>query len=69
MPYRYLEELETATSPYEATGCDLVRMFRDGCDAMTNVMIDNIGRSSRANTQIELSNDKLDMLLFDLLQS
>src|SRR5262249_61647558 len=38
-------------------------------DATTNVMIDNIeGIQARQTRRIELSNDKLDMLLFDFLQ-
>jgi SHS2 domain-containing protein len=69
MPYHYLEEVGTADIAFEATGQDLPELFRDAADAMTNVMIDNIEAIERRETQqIELSNDKLDMLLFDLLQ-
>jgi SHS2 domain-containing protein len=69
MPYRYLEELGTADIAFEATGPDLPQLFRDAADATTNVMIDNIEAiHPRETRQIELSNDKLDMLLFDLLQ-
>jgi SHS2 domain-containing protein len=69
MPYRYLEEIGTADIAFEATGCDLPELFRDAADATTNVMIDNIEAiQSRQTRRIELSNDKLDMLLFDLLQ-
>ena len=69
MSYRYLEEIGTADIAFEATGCDLPELFRDAADATTNVMIDNIEAiQSRQTRRIELSNDKLDMLLFDLLQ-
>ena len=69
MPYEYSEEIGTADIAFEATGRDLSELFRDATDATTNVMIDNIEAiQPRETRQIELSNDKLDMLLFDLLQ-
>ena len=69
MPYHYLEEIGTADIAFEATGRDLPELFRDAADATMNVMIDNINAIQPAETrQIELSNDKLDMLLFDFLQ-
>ena len=69
MPYQYLEEFGTADIAFEATGRDLAELFRDAGDATTNVMIDNIEAiQPRETRQIDLSNDKLDMLLFDLLQ-
>ena len=67
--YEYLEEIGTADIAFEATGRDLPELFRAAADATTNVMIDNIDAiQPRETRQIELSNDKLDMLLFDLLQ-
>ena len=69
MPYEYLEELGTADIAFEATGRDLPELFRAAADATTNVMIDNIEAiQPRETRHIELSNDRLDMLLFDLLQ-
>ena len=69
MPYRYLEEVGTADIAFEATGRDLPELFRDAADATTNVMIDNIEAiQPRETRQIELSNDELDMLLFNFLQ-
>ena len=69
MPYHYLEEIGTADIAFKATGRDLSELFSDAADATTNVMIDNIEAiEPRETRQIELSNDKLDMLLFDLLQ-
>src|ERR1051326_9062708 len=69
MAYKYLEEIGTADIAFEATGRDLPELFRAAADATTNVMIDNIEAiQPRQTRQIKLSNDKLDMLLFDLLQ-
>jgi protein archease len=69
MPYEYLEEIGTADIAFEATGRDLPELFSNAADATINVMIDNIEAiQPRETRQIELSNDKLDMLLFDLLQ-
>ena len=69
MPYEYLEEFGTADIAFEAIARDLPELFRDAADAMTNVMIDNIAAIQPRDTRhIELSNEKLDMLLFDLLQ-
>jgi SHS2 domain-containing protein len=44
-------------------------LFSAAADATINVMIDNIDAiESRETRQIELSSDKIDMLLFDFLQ-
>ena len=69
MPYHYLEEIGTADIAFEATGRDLPELFSDAADATMNVMIDNLHAIEPRNIrQIELSNDKIDMLLFDFLQ-
>ena len=69
MPYHYLEEIGTADIAFEATGRDLAELFKDGADATMNVMIDNLDAiEPRETRHIELSNDKIDMLLFDFLQ-
>jgi SHS2 domain-containing protein len=69
MPYEYLEDFGTADIAFEATGRDLAELFRDAADATTNVMIDNIEAiQPRKTRRVEFSNEKLDMLLFDLLQ-
>jgi SHS2 domain-containing protein len=69
MPYRYLEEIGTADIAFEATGRDLPELFRDSADATTNVMIDNLDAiEPRQMRVIELSDNKIDMLLFDFLQ-
>ena len=64
MPYKFLEEIGTADIAFEATGRDL-----PAADATMNVMIDNLDAiEPRETRQIELSNDQIDMLLFDFLQ-
>jgi SHS2 domain-containing protein len=69
MPYTYLEDVGTADIAFEATGRDLPELFAAAADATINVMIDNLDAiESRETRQIELSSDKIDMLLFDFLQ-
>jgi SHS2 domain-containing protein len=69
MPYRYLEEVGTADIAFEATGRDLTELFTAAADATVNVMIDNLDAiEPRETRKIELSSDKIDMLLFDFLQ-
>jgi SHS2 domain-containing protein len=68
MPYHYLEDVGTADIAFEATGRDLPELFISAADATMNVMIDNLDAiESRETQRIELSNDNIEMLLFDLL--
>jgi SHS2 domain-containing protein len=69
MPFHYLEEIGIADIAFEATGRDLPELFTAAADATMNVMIDNLDAiEPRETRQIELRNDKIDMLLFDFLQ-
>jgi SHS2 domain-containing protein len=69
MPYHYLEEIGTADIAFEATGRDLPELFTAAADATMNVMIDNLDAiEPRETRQFELSNDSIEMLLFDFLQ-
>jgi len=69
MPYKFLEEIGTADIAFEAVGRDLPELFKEAADATMNVMIDNLDAiQPRETRHIELSNDKIDMLLFDFLQ-
>jgi len=69
MPYEYLEDFGTADIAFQATGRDLAELFMAAANATMNVMIDNLdGIEPRETLQIELSNDNIDLLLFDLLQ-
>ena len=69
MPYHYLEDIGTADIAFEVSGRDLPALFSDAAEATMNVMIDNLEAiEPRETRQIELSNDKIDMLLFEFLQ-
>jgi len=69
MPYSYLEDVGTADIAFEATGRDLPELFTAAADATMNVMIDNLDAiEPRETRQIGLSNDNVEMLLFDFLQ-
>jgi SHS2 domain-containing protein len=69
MPYKFLEEIGTADIAFEAVGRDLPELFKEAADATMNVMIDNLDAiEPRETRNIELSNEKIDMLLFDFLQ-
>src|SRR5215475_12863892 len=69
MPYKFLEDVGTADIAFEATGRNLPELFTAAADATMNVMIDNLDAiESRETLQIELSNDNIEMLLFDFLQ-
>jgi SHS2 domain-containing protein len=69
MPYKFLEDVATADIAFEATGRDLPELFTAATDATINVMIDNLNEiEARETRQIELSNDNVEMLLFDFLQ-
>ena len=69
MPYKFLEEIGIADIAFEAVGRDLPELLRDAADATMNVMIDNLDAiEPRETRNIELSNEKIDMLLFDFLQ-
>src|SRR6266480_6090108 len=69
MPYHYLEEIGTADIAFEATGRDLPELFTAAAEATMNAMIDNLDAiEPRETRQIHLSNDNVEMLLFDFLQ-
>jgi SHS2 domain-containing protein len=69
MPFHYLEDVGTADIAFEATGRDLPELFVAAADATMNVMIDNLEAiEAREARRIELSNDSIEMLLFDFLQ-
>ena len=69
MPYKFLEDVATADIAFEATGRDLPELFVAAAEATMNVMIDNLDAVESCETrQIELSNDNVEMLLFDFLQ-
>ena len=69
MGYHYLDDFATADIAFEATGESLEQVFVAAADATMNVMVEELRSiEARVEKRIELKNDDLDMLLFDLLQ-
>ncbi len=69
MTYRFLESVAIADVAFEATGRNLAELFAAAGDATINTMIDPIeGIRAKTSREIQLSNDELDLLLFDFLQ-
>lgn len=69
MPYEYLEELAVADVQFKAWGKDVAEVFRSAADATANVMVHDLATiEPKQSRSIELENDALDMLLFNLLQ-
>jgi SHS2 domain-containing protein len=68
MPYRYLDDIATADVAFEATGASLEELFASAAEAATNVMVDEPERVERKKkVDVRLSNEDVDMLLFDFL--
>ncbi|ABB31846.1 protein of unknown function DUF101 [Geobacter metallireducens RCH3] len=69
MPYRYLPDIATADTAFEATGATREEMFTAAADALTNVMVEDLATiQPRQELEIILENADLDLLLFDFLQ-
>jgi SHS2 domain-containing protein len=69
MSYRYLEDLAIADIAFEATGADLQELFLAASDATMNVMVEDLETIRPVESVVfHLENQKIDMLLFDLLQ-
>lgn len=68
MPYRYLEDIATADTAFEATGDSLEEVFAAAADALLNTMTADVsGIAPEESTTFELHNAELDLLLFDML--
>ncbi len=69
MPYEFLEDIATADIAFSAWGKDLEETFIAASDATMNVMVENLDSiQPLERREIQLQNEALDMLLFDLLQ-
>lgn len=69
MPFNFLEEVATADIAFEAWGEDLEETFISAADATMNVMVEELNSiQPRERREIQLENDEMDLLLFDLLQ-
>lgn len=69
MPYRYLPDIATADTAFEATGITREEMFAAAADALTNVMVEDLTTiSPRVEVEICVEHGDLDLLLFAFLQ-
>ena len=69
MPYRYLDDIATADVAFDAWGNNQREMFLAAADATINVMVANLNSIEDVEQQnIEVTEDSLDMLLFQFLQ-
>ncbi len=69
MGYHYLDDFATADIAFEATGESVEQVFVAAAEATMNVMVEELRSiEARVEKRIELKNNDLDMLLFDLLQ-
>jgi SHS2 domain-containing protein len=68
MPYRYLEEIATADTAFEATGDSLEEVFTAAADAVLNTMAADVeGIAPEEMVSFKAENGQLDLLLFDVL--
>lgn len=69
MPYRYLPDIATADTAFEATGATREEMFAEAADALTNVMVEDLATVRTVQElEIALEHEELDLLLFAFLQ-
>jgi len=69
MPYEFLEDIATADIAFRAWGKDLEETFIAASDATMNVMVEDLDSIQPVEgRKLQLQNEALDMLLFDLLQ-
>ncbi len=67
-PYEFLEDVAIADIAFRARGKDLPEVFIAAADATLNAMIDNPGAiEPREQRAIHLTNEALDLLLFNFL--
>ncbi|MHB9029124.1 MAG: archease, partial [Candidatus Latescibacterota bacterium] len=68
MAYRYLEDIATADSAFEATGRTREELIIAAADALMNVMVENLDSIEQQRiVDIGLEADTFEMLLFRLL--
>ena len=69
MPYRFLPDIATADTAFEATGASREEMFSAAADALTNVMVEDLATVRPVQElEIVLEHGDLDLLLFAFLQ-
>src|SRR5437867_10487586 len=68
MPYEYSEEVATADIAFRATAATVEELFIAAADAMVNVMVEELESiQPLIKREINLENESLEMLLFDVL--
>jgi SHS2 domain-containing protein len=68
MPYEYLPDIAIADVAFRAKGKTVEGLFAAAAEATTNVMVDDLSTIRDAEEiHIDLSENALDMLLFDFL--
>jgi SHS2 domain-containing protein len=69
MPYEYIEDIAISDVAFRAWDNSLEGLFVAAGDATTNVMVDPLNSiEERATVPIRVSEDSIDMLLFNFLQ-
>ena len=69
MPYEFLEDVAVADIAFKAWGEDLRETFISAADAVMGAMVEDPDTiQAHEQRSIQLTNDALDMLLFDFLQ-
>ncbi len=68
MAFKFLEEVALADVAFEATGKDLNELFQEAAMAVAETMINTSAVKPKIKHEVELENEKLDLLLFDWLQ-
>jgi len=69
MPYEFLEDIAIADIAFRAWGKNLEETFIAASDATMNVMVEDLDSIQPVERRkLQLQNEALDMLLFDLLQ-
>jgi SHS2 domain-containing protein len=69
MPYRYLDDIAIADAAFEAWGQTAEEMLVSASDATVNIMVRDLDRIRyRDYRHLQIEEDQLDMLLFQLLQ-
>ncbi len=67
MSFRWLENVAIADIAFEATGRTLEELFEQAALALEDAMVDFDTLNEKAEQRIEVSGDRIEMLLYDFL--
>jgi len=68
LPYEYLPDIAIADIAFQARGRTIEELFVAAAEATTNVMVDDLSTiKNREELRLDLSQEALDLLLFDFL--